>query len=101
MEKEDEESTIQAFPTRYDLQIISGGDEIIFWDNNLKMVSKMKGNDIYSILLDLNNGRMAATKGYGEIDIINCYSREIEFILKGHKNDIVASCEIYTGNTYI
>ena len=98
MEKEGEESTIQAFPTRYDLQIISGGDEIIFWDNNLKMVSKMKGNDRYSILLDLNNGRMAATKGNGEIDIINYYSREIEFTLKGHKKDIVAICAIDTEN---
>ena len=90
--------TAKAFPIiNYDLHLISAGEEIIFWDNKLRMENMIEGMK-YSKLLDLYNGRMAATKENGEIDIINYYSREIEFTLEGHTELIVAICGIDTGN---
>ena len=94
-----EESTVKAFPINYELNLISAGEGIKFWGNDLKMKSnKIKRSEKYSILFDLNNGRMAATKYNGEIDIINLYSREIEFTLTGHTKKIVAICAIDTEN---
>ena len=98
MEQEGEESTVKAFPINYELNLISAGEEITFWGNDLKMKNKIKGSEKYSILFDLNKGRMAATKYNGEIDIINLHSREIEFTLKGHTEKIVAICAIDTEN---
>ena len=99
MEQEGEESTVKAFTINYELNLISAGEGIKFWGNDLKMKSnKIKRSEKYSILFDLNNGRMAATKYNGEIDIINLYSREIEFTLTGHTKKIVAICAIDTEN---
>ena len=98
MKKEVEESTRKAFPTDYELNLISGGEEIIYWGNDLRMKSKMKGTSQYSKLLNLHNGRMVAAKDNGEIDIINLYNREIEFTLKGHTELIVTICAVDTEN---
>ena len=68
----------------YELNLISGGEEIIYWGNDLRMKSKITGTSKYTKLLNLHNGRMAAAKDNGEIDIINLYNREIEFTLEGH-----------------
>ena len=95
---ESEKSTVKAFPISYELNLISAGEEIIFWGNDLRMKSKIKGTDKYKQLLDLNDWRMAATKENGEIDIFNLYTREIEFTLIGHTKNIVAICTIDTGN---
>ena len=98
MKKEVEESTRKAFPTVYELNLISGGEEIIYWGNDLRMKSKLKGTSQYSKLLNLHNGRMAAAKENGEIDIINLYNREIEFTLKGHTELIATICAVDTEN---
>ena len=98
MEQKGVESTVKAFPTNYGLNLISAGGEIIFWGNDLRMKSKIRGTSEYSKLLDLKNGRIAATKENGEINIINIYTKEIEFILQGHKQRIVAICAIDTEN---
>ena len=84
----------------YDLHLISGGKDIIFWGNDLKIDKRMEGRSKsnYSILLDLHDGRIAGTKDNGEIDIINIYTLEIEFILHGHTRAIVVICGIDTGN---
>ena len=92
------ESTVKAFPTSYELNLISAGGEIIFWGNDLRMKSKITGTSKYSKLLDLKNERIAATKENGEIDIINIYTKEIEFVLQGHTQRIVAICAIDTEN---
>ena len=92
------ESTLKAFPASYELNLISVGGEIIFWGNDLRMKNKIRGTSKYSKLLDLKNGRIAATKENGEIDIINIYNKEIEFILQGHRRHIVAICGIDTEN---
>ena len=97
---QEEDRTVKSFPISYDLHLISGGKDIIFWGNDLKLDKRMKGTSKsnYSILLDLDDGRIAGTNDYGEIDIINIYTQEIEFILPGHKIAIVAICGIDTGN---
>ena len=93
-----EKGTVKAVPISYELNLISAGEEIIFWGNDLKMKSNIKGTSKYTQLLNLNNGRMAATKENREFDIINLYTKEIEFTLKGHTKNIVAICTIDTGN---
>ena len=98
MKKEVEESTIKAFPTDYELNLISGGEEIIYWGNDLRMKSKITGTSKYSKLLNLHNGRMAAAKENGEINIINLYNREIEFTLEGHTELITTICAVDTEN---
>ena len=97
---QEEEKTVKSFPISYDLHLISGGKDIIFWGNDLKIDKRMEGTSKsnYSILLDLHDGRIAGTKDNGEIDIISIYTQEIEFILPGHKIAIVAICGIDTGN---
>ena len=97
---QEEKRTVKSFPMSYDLHLISGGKDIIFWGNDLKIDKRMEGTSKsnYSILLDLHDGRIAGTKDNGEIDIINIYTLEIEFILPGHKTAIVAICGIDTGN---
>ena len=79
---------------------MSGGKDIIFWGNDLKIDKRMEGTSKsnYSILLDLHDGRIAGTKNNGEIDIINIYTLEIEFTLQCHTRAIVAICGIDTGN---
>ena len=97
---QEEKRTVKSFPISYDLHLISGGKDIIFWGNDLKIDKRMEGTSKsnYSIFLDLHDGRIAGTKDNGEIDIINIYALEIEFILPGHKIAIVAICGIDTGN---
>ena len=95
---QEEEKTVKSFPISYDLHLISGGKDIIFWGNDLKIHKRMEGTSKYYILLDLHDGRIAGTKDNGEINIINIYTQEIEFILQCHKIGIVAICGIDTGN---
>ena len=97
---QEEKRTVKSFPISYDLHLISGGKDIIFWGNDLKIDKRMEGTSKsnYSILLDLHDGRIAGTKNNGEIDIINIYTLEIEFILQCHTRAIVAICGIDTGN---
>ena len=96
---QEEKRTVKSFPISYDLHLISGGKDIIFWSNDLKIDKRMEGTckSNYSILLDLHDGRIAGTKNNGEIDIINIYTQEIDFILQCHTKVIVAICGIDAG----
>ena len=48
MEQKVEEITIKASPIKYDLHLISGGEEIIFWGNDLNIENKLKCEEKYS-----------------------------------------------------
>ena len=56
------ESTVKAFPISYELNLISAGGKIIFWGNDLRMKSKIRGTSKYFKLLDLKNERIAALR---------------------------------------